>query len=82
MLTKIRERFSGTFALVLLGLLIVPFAFFGVGDFSFLGLNWAAVVEGEEISEIELENEYQTRLVQIPNFGDLPADTSATVEAG
>ena len=51
MLQNIREKFTGTFALVVLVLLAIPFVFVGVGaNYSFFGGSSAAVVDGEEIS--------------------------------
>jgi len=51
MLQNIREKFTGTFALVVLVLLAIPFVFVGVGaNYSFFGGRSAAVVDGEEIS--------------------------------
>ena len=51
MLQNIREKFTGTFALVVLVLLAIPFVFVGVGaNYSFFGSRSAAVVDGEEIS--------------------------------
>ena len=51
MLQNIREKFTGTFALVVLVLLAIPFVFVGVGaNYSFFGASSAAVVDGEEIS--------------------------------
>jgi peptidyl-prolyl cis-trans isomerase D len=86
MLQQIRDRFTGVFAAALLGMLAVSFVFFGVGNFTFLGTTWAARVGGGEISIFELEQAYQNRLLELPNFGDLPPDTlqllrSATLES-
>ena len=37
MLQQIREKFTGLFALILLGMLGISFVFFGIGNFTFLG---------------------------------------------
>ena len=81
MLQTIRERFTGVFAAILLGMLAVSFVFFGVGNFTFLGSSWAALVEGEEISVFELENAYQNQLLNMPNYGDLPPETLRLLRA-
>ena len=85
MLQTIRDRFTGIFAAILLGMLAVSFVFFGIGNFTFFGSSWAALVEGEEISIFELENAYQNQILNLPNYGDLAPETlrmlrSATLE--
>lgn len=75
MLQQIREKFSGTFAAVLLGMLAVSFVFFGIGNFNFLSGGNAAVVEEVEISVAQLENAFQNQLLQLQDFGDLPPET-------
>ncbi len=81
MLQDIRERFSGVFALVLLGVLGISFVFFGIGNFNFLNTGNAAVVEGVEISTAQLENAYQNQLLQLPNYGDLPPSTLRLIKS-
>jgi len=81
MLQTIRERFTGVFAALLLGMLFVSFVFFGIGNFTFLGSSWAALVDGEEISIYELENAYQNQLLNLPNYGDLPPETLRMLRA-
>ena len=49
MLQKIREKFTGTFALVILALIGIPFVFFGI-NYNFVGSSFAAKIDGEEIS--------------------------------
>ncbi len=75
MLQHIREKFTGLFALILLGMLGVSFVFFGIGNFNFLNAGNAAVVDGVEISILQLESRYQDQLLQLPDFGDLPPET-------
>ena len=75
MLQHIRERFTGTFAVILLGMLAVSFVFFGIGNFNFLNTGYAAKVEDVEISIFQLENAYQNQLLDMPNYGDLPPST-------
>ena len=67
MLQVIRDRFTGAFAGVLLGMLAVSFIFFGIGNFNFLNAGNVATVEGVDISVFQLENEYQNRLLQLPD---------------
>jgi peptidyl-prolyl cis-trans isomerase D len=72
MLQKIREKFTGTFALVILALIGVPFVFFGI-NYNFVGSNFAAKVDGEEISAAYFEQQYRTELAQQPELADLDA---------
>ena len=52
MLQTIREKTSGWVATVIIGLLIIPFAFFGVNNyFSEQAELWVAKVGEEEISQ-------------------------------
>lgn len=81
MLQDIRERFTGVFAIVLLGMLGISFVFFGIGNFNFLNTGNAAVVEGVEISTGQLENAYQNQLLQLPNYGDLPPSTLQLIKS-
>ena len=59
----------------------VSFVFFGVGNFTFLGTTWAAKVEDSEITIFELEQAYQNRLLQLPNYGSLPTETLQILRA-
>jgi peptidyl-prolyl cis-trans isomerase D len=72
MLQKIREKFTGTFALVILALIGIPFVFFGI-NYNFIGSNFAAKVDGEEISAGYFEQEYRSELAQRPELADLNA---------
>ena len=75
MLQHIREKFTGTFAIILLGMLGVSFVFFGIGNFNLLNAGNAAVVDDIEISAFALENNYQNTLLNMPNYGDLPPES-------
>lgn len=75
MLQHIREKFTGLFAVILLGMLGVSFVFFGIGNFNFLNAGNAAVVDDIEISVFALENAYQNTLLSMPNYGDLPPES-------
>ncbi|MDA0993950.1 MAG: peptidyl-prolyl cis-trans isomerase [Proteobacteria bacterium] len=74
MLQHIRERFTGVFAITLLGMLAVSFIFFGIGNFTFLSGGYAAKVADAEISIFQLENAYQNQLLQYSEYGNLPAE--------
>jgi peptidyl-prolyl cis-trans isomerase D len=81
MLQTIRERFTGTFAIVLLGIICVPFVFFGVTQFNFSDSGFAAKVNGVEISTAQLENAYQNQLLQYAQYGELPAEFRRRLKA-
>jgi peptidyl-prolyl cis-trans isomerase D len=72
MLQQIREKFTGTFALVILALIGIPFVFFGI-NYNFIGSNFAAKVDGEEISVGYFEQQYRSELAQRPEFANLEA---------
>ena len=72
MLQHIREKFTGTFALVILALIGIPFVFFGI-NYDFTGSSFAAKVDGEEISAAFFEQQYRSELAQRPEFADLNA---------
>lgn len=72
MLQHIREKFTGTFALVILALIGIPFVFFGI-NYDFTGSSFAAKVDGEEISAAYFEQQYRSELAQRPEFANLNA---------
>ncbi len=72
MLQHIREKFTGTFALVILALIGIPFVFFGI-NYDFVGSNFAAKVDGEEISAGYFEQQYRSELAQRPELASLDA---------
>ena len=74
MLQSIRDRFTGGIAIAMLALIAVPFAFFGITDYNFLGSGYAAKVGDTEISILQLENAYQNQLLQNPDYGELPQE--------
>jgi len=65
MLQRIRDRLTGGFAMAILAIIFVPFAFFGVTNYNFLSAGWAARVNDAEISLFQLENAYQNQLLLI-----------------
>ena len=81
MLQKIRDRFTGGFALAILALIGIPFAFFGI-DYNFIGVGFAAKVNGTEITMPQLENAYQTQLLQLSEQGTIPDEYRPLIRAG
>jgi peptidyl-prolyl cis-trans isomerase D len=69
MLQKIREKFTGGIAIAILALIGVPFLFFGV-NYNFVGTNFAAKVDGEEISVGFFEQQYRNELVARPELAE------------
>ncbi len=69
MLQKLREKTSGWIAGVVIGILIIPFAFFGVTDyFSGSAETWVAKVGDSEISQQEFQRrfeEYRSQMRQM-----------------
>ncbi|GIX30530.1 MAG: peptidylprolyl isomerase [Porticoccaceae bacterium] len=65
MLQKMRDNLRGVTAMVLVGLLAIPFAFFGVEALFFTGaaVEAVATVDGEKITRLELDRalEFQRR---------------------
>ncbi|MGH8193910.1 MAG: peptidyl-prolyl cis-trans isomerase [Woeseiaceae bacterium] len=75
MLQKLRDRFTGKFAIAILALLSVPFAFFGISYYDFLGGGYAAKVEDVEISAAQLQDGYQAALARYAEMGsELPPE--------
>ncbi|MDX1516097.1 MAG: peptidyl-prolyl cis-trans isomerase [Woeseiaceae bacterium] len=68
-----REKFTGTFALVLLALIGLSFVFFGL-NYSFIGQSYAARVDGEEINATVLEQEYRDVLQRNPQLASLTGE--------
>jgi peptidyl-prolyl cis-trans isomerase D len=73
MLQKIRDRFTGGFAIGILPLIAVPFAFFGI-NYNFIDQGFAAKVNDMEISLGELDLEFRSQLEEYGQLGDLPAE--------
>lgn len=82
MLQKIRDKLTGKFAMAILAIIFVPFAFFGVTNYNFLSAGWAAKVDDVEISLFQLENAYQNQLLQLSEYGELPAEYLTTIRSG
>jgi peptidyl-prolyl cis-trans isomerase D len=81
MLQKIRDRLTGKFAMAILAIIFVPFAFFGVTNYNFLSAGWAAKVNDAEISLFQLESAYQNQVLQLSEYGELPAEYLASIKS-
>ena len=68
MLTSLRERFTGRFALVILALICLPFLFFGVPN-DFIASENVASVNDVEISQPFFENQYQNEMLRYDSEG-------------
>ncbi len=82
MLEKIREGAQGTWAAVILGLVILSFVFAGVGSYvSSSGSVAAADVNGEEISLVTLDRAYENERSRLQaQYGDAFAAQMADAE--
>lgn len=78
MLQSLRDNLKGTFAFIIIGIIIVPLALFGVESlFNGTGTGQqAAKINGDEISEVDLRRAiYMQKQQMISRFGqNLPAD--------
>jgi peptidyl-prolyl cis-trans isomerase D len=72
MLQTIRERLTGGVAAVIMGLILIPFMFFGVQNLPFISNPYAAKVDGSEISMNGFEQTYREQLERNPNLAKLP----------
>ena len=68
MLTSLRERFTGRFALVILALICLPFLFFGVPN-DFIASEDVASVNDVKISQLFFENQYQNEMLRYDSEG-------------
>lgn len=82
MLQQIRDRITGKFALAILALIALPFVFFGI-NYNFIGLGYAAKVNGEEIPVVSFENAYRNRLLALAEQGsEIPAELRPLLRDG
>ena len=72
MLQQIREKFTGWIALAILGVIAVTFVFVGGANFAVMGDNYAAKIDGSEISINAFDQSYRQQLAQNPTWADLP----------
>ena len=81
MLTKIREKFTGGIAIAILALIGIPFLFFGVNT-SFVGQQFAAKVDGSEITVGQFEQTYRDQLEANPSWAQLPDEYRLQIRQG
>jgi peptidyl-prolyl cis-trans isomerase D len=82
MLQQIRDRITGKFALAILALIALPFVFFGI-NYNFIGLGYAAKVNGEEISVVAFETAYRNQLLSLAEQGtEIPTELRSLVRDG
>jgi peptidyl-prolyl cis-trans isomerase D len=63
MLQSFREQIKGWVATVVIGLLIIPFALWGVNSyFDYGDSSWVAQIDDDQISQAEFRNEFQQQL--------------------
>ncbi len=74
MLQNIRERFMGGIAIAILALIGLSFVFVGGANFAFIGSNYAAKVNGDEIGVGTFENAYRFQVQQNPQIAQLPPE--------
>ena len=74
MLQLIREKFTGGIAIAILALIGIPFLFFGVGNNFVIGQQFAAKVDGSEISAAQFESYYRSQLNNNPTWAQLPEE--------
>ena len=71
MLTKIREKFTGGIAIAILATIVVSFVFVGGSGVGFSGQNYAAKVDGVDISIGRFEAVYREQLQGNPQLATL-----------
>ena len=72
MRTQIREKITGPVAWIFLGVIGASFVFVGVGfNTSFIGSDYAAKVNGEEIPVGYFETQYRDFIAENPQFADV-----------
>ncbi len=82
MLQQIRDRITGKLALVILAFIALPFVFFGI-NYNFIGLGFAAKVDGEEISVLQFENAYRNQILSLAEQGqEVPEELREFVREG
>ncbi len=70
MLQDIREKFTGTFAIVLLAMIGLSFVFFGL-NYSFIGSSYAAKVDGEQINPALFEQRFGEAMQANPQLATI-----------
>jgi len=72
MLQNIRENLTGTVAKFVLGAIVLSFVFVGGANFTSIGSNYAAKVDGKDIGVGTFENAYRNQIRDNPQFAALP----------
>ena len=81
MLQKMRDNFTGTFAIVILAVIGLSFVFFGL-NYSFIGSSYAAKVDGEEIAAGTFEQSYRTAVQRNPQLATASGQVRVQVRRG
>ena len=74
MLQNIRDNLTGKLALVVLGTIALSFVFVGGASFTTIGSNYAAKVDGVDISVSQFENAYRGQVQSNPQIAALPEE--------
>ena len=72
MLQNIRDQLTGKIALIVLGTIALSFVFVGGANFATIGSNYAAKVDGVDISIGQFEMAYRDELQRNPQYAALP----------
>ncbi len=72
MLQNIRDNLTGKIALIVLGTIALSFVFVGGANFTTIGTNYAAKVDGVDISINQFETAYREQLQSNPQYAALP----------
>jgi len=79
MLQNIREKLTGKVAMVVLGTIALSFVFVGGANFTSVGSNYAAKVDGKDIGVGMFENAYRDQIRDNPQFAALPEELRLTL---
>ena len=74
MLQNIRDNLTGKLALIILGTIVLSFVFVGGASFTTLGSNYAAKVDGVDISVNQFETAYRNQIQSNPQIAALPEE--------
>ena len=74
MLQNIRDNLSSKTAMVILGTIVLSFVFVGGASFTTLGSNYAAKVDGIDISVNQFETAYRNQIQSNPQIAALPEE--------
>jgi len=74
MLQNIRDNLTGKAAMVVLGTIVLSFVFVGGASFTTIGSNYAAKVDGVDISIAQFESAYRGQVQSNPQIAALPEE--------